>query len=147
MTDEFLIKTSYLAEIFSLYNEADKRREPFHLLVEQSEQGGRYLMLWPDSSPAPWRSFRRRCTHFSRMLMNMSQKKHGWWTHFSQKEEDVEYLQVEDELMDIKSNSLFERFYAEHASGFGLLEDQESLPDLHIMRPPDSSCHLSQPPC
>lgn len=33
---------------------------------------------------------------------------------FLAKEEDVEYLQAEDELMDIKSNSLLKRFFAEH---------------------------------
>ncbi|CAL8265425.1 unnamed protein product [Merluccius merluccius] len=33
---------------------------------------------------------------------------------FLAKEEDVEYLQAENELMDIKSNSLLKRFYNEH---------------------------------
>ena len=33
---------------------------------------------------------------------------------FLAKEEDVEYLQAEDELMDTKSNSLLKRFYDEH---------------------------------
>lgn len=32
---------------------------------------------------------------------------------FLTKEEDVEHLQTEDELMDIKSNSLLKRFYDE----------------------------------
>ena len=33
---------------------------------------------------------------------------------FLAKEEDVEHLQAQDELMDIESNSLCKRFYAEH---------------------------------
>ena len=38
---------------------------------------------------------------------------------FLAKEEDVEHLQAEDELMDIKSNSLCKQFY-EDTSSFGL---------------------------
>lgn len=145
MTDEFLIKTSYLAEIFSLYNEANKRMQgadasvmeckeavdafvrkveyrknklgkgdlqQFPLLLQQS--GGKL-------SDALARQFTRHMEQLQEEMhsrfsdINEHVSKDAWvMDPFLAKEEDVEHLQAEDELMDIKSNSLCKRFYDEH---------------------------------
>lgn len=145
MSDEFLIKTTYLAEIFSLYNETNKRMQgaeanvmecketvdafvrkveyrkhklangdlqPFPLLKEQS--GGKL----PDALVKQFTHHMERLqeemnTRFSDVNEHVA--KDTWvMDPFLAKEEDVEYLQAVDELMDIKSNSLLKRFYAEH---------------------------------
>ncbi|KAM4560543.1 zinc finger BED domain-containing protein 5-like [Odontesthes bonariensis] len=145
MTDEFLIKTSYLTEIFSLYNEANKRMQAadanvmecketvdafvrkveyrknklakgdlqqFPLLLEQS--GGKL----PDALARQFTGHMEKLQeemHSRFSDINEHVSKDAWvMDPFLAKEEDVEYLQAEDELMDIKSNSLCKRFYAEH---------------------------------
>lgn len=52
---------------------------------------------------------------------------------FLTKKEDVEYLQAEDELMDIKSNSLLKRSYAEHGyKWFWLVKGPDVTPRLAL---------------
>ena len=137
MTDEFLIKTSYLADIFGPFNEANKRMQSadanvmecketvdaFVLKVEyrmkkmatgdlqqfpllQQQSGGKL----PDALA---RQFTRHMEELQEVNEHVS--KDAWvMDPFLAKEEDVEHLQADDELMDIKSNSLCKRFYAEH---------------------------------
>ena len=176
MTDEFLIKTSYLADIFGPFNEANKRMQSadanvmecketvdafvrkveyrmkkmatgdlqqFPLLQQQS--GGKL----PDALA---RQFTRHMEELQEEMhsrfsdVNEHVSKDAWvMDPFLAKEEDVEHLQAEDELMDIKSNSLCKRFYAEHGyKRFWLVKGPAVL---LIMQPPDSSCHLPQHTC
>ena len=145
MTDEFLIKTSYLADIFSLFNEAKKRmqsadanvmewKETVDAFVRKVEYRMKKmatgdlqqfpLLQQQSGGKLPDALARQFTRHMEELQVEMHSRfsdvnehvsKDAWvMDPFLAKEEDVEHLQAEDELMDIKSNSLCKRFYAEH---------------------------------
>ena len=146
MTDEFLIKTSYLADIFSLFNEAKKRmqsadanvmewKETVDAFVRKVEYRMKKMAtgdLQQSGGKLPDALARQFTRHMEELQVEMHSRfsdvnehvsKDAWvMDPFLAKEENVKHLQAEDEPMDIKSNSLCKRFYAEHmdTSGFGL---------------------------
>lgn len=145
MTVEFLIKTAYLAEIFSLYNEANKRMQAADATVMECKETvdaflrkveyrrnklGKGdlrqfpLVLQQSGGKLPDALARQFTCHMDQLQEEMRSRfldinehisKDAWvMDPFLAKEEDVEHLQAEDELVDIKSNSLCKRFYDEH---------------------------------
>ncbi|KAE8280292.1 Zinc finger BED domain-containing protein 5 Transposon-derived Buster1 transposase-like protein [Larimichthys crocea] len=145
MTDEFLIKTAYLADIFSLYNETNKRMQAADgTVIECKEKVDAFvrkveyrrnklrngdlqhfpLLLQQSGGMLPDALTRQFAGHMDQLQEEMHSRfsdinehitKDAWvMDPFLAKEEEVEHLQAEDELMDIKSNSVCKRFYDEN---------------------------------
>uniref|UniRef100_A0A8C1S6R6 DUF4371 domain-containing protein n=1 Tax=Cyprinus carpio TaxID=7962 RepID=A0A8C1S6R6_CYPCA len=132
MTDAFLIRTSYLADIFSLYNETNKRMQSADANVLECKEIIDAFVHKVDFRRN--KLMKRDLHHFPSLLkqtggnlpesLKMTSRfsdvdehvaKCAWvMDPFTAQEEDVEYLQAEDELLDIKSNSLLRRFFNEH---------------------------------
>lgn len=145
MTDEFLVKAAYLADIFSLYNETNKRMQGAEgTVIECKEAVDAFvrkvefrrnklrkgdlqhfpLLLQQSGGVLPDALTRQFACHMDRLQEEMHSRfsdvnelvsKDAWvMDPFLAKEDDVAHLQAEDELMDIKSNSVCKRFYDEH---------------------------------
>ncbi|XP_028656942.1 protein ZBED8-like [Erpetoichthys calabaricus] len=162
MTAEVLIKTSYLVEIFSLYNETNKRMQgaetsimvckkavdAFLCKVEyrKNKLVKRDLQPFPSLNKQAGRKLSDALIyqfthHMEQFLDEMKSQfsdinehiaKDAWvMDPFLMKQEDVEYLQAEDELMDIKSNSLLKKFYDEYGyMRFWLVKGPDITPKL-----------------
>uniref|UniRef100_A0A8C1LJ55 DUF4371 domain-containing protein n=2 Tax=Cyprinus carpio TaxID=7962 RepID=A0A8C1LJ55_CYPCA len=162
MTDAFLIRTSYLADIFSLYNETNKRmqsadanvlecKEIIDAFVHKVDFRRNKLMkrdlhhfpslLKQTGGNLPESLSKEFILHMERLQKEMTSRfsdvdehvaKCAWvMDPFTAQEEDVEYLQAEDELLDIKSNSLLRRFFNEHGyKRFWLVKGPNVAPKL-----------------
>lgn len=163
MTDEFLFKISYLEEIFSLYKankhmqgtetNVMEYKETVYAFVRKVEyrknklvKGDLQLFPWlmeQSGGKLPDALVRQFSHHMERLQEEMNSQyadvnehiaKDAWVMDlFLAKEEDVEYLQAEDELMDIKSNSILKRFYAERGyKWFWLVKGLDIVPRLAL---------------
>uniref|UniRef100_A0A3B1IGG6 Uncharacterized protein n=1 Tax=Astyanax mexicanus TaxID=7994 RepID=A0A3B1IGG6_ASTMX len=179
---KFLIKTAYLADIFSLYNEANKRmqgadgtviecKETVDAFVRKVEfrrnklkKGDLQhfpLLLQQSGGVLPDALTTQFACHMDRLQEEMHSRfsdihelvsKDAWvMDPFLAKEDDVEHLQAEDELMDIKSNSVCMRFYDEHgfkqfwlAKGPGVAPRLANHADHQISGLPFATTYLSE---
>ncbi len=160
MTDEFLIRTSYLADIFSLYNETNKRMQSADANVLECKEMidafvhkvdfrknkliKRDLHHFPSPQTGgnlPEPLSKEFTLHMERLQEEMKSQfsdvdehvaKCTWvMDPFIAQEEDVEYLEAEDELLDVKSNSLLRRFFTEHGyKWFWLVKGPNVAPKL-----------------
>ncbi|XP_051578028.1 protein ZBED8 [Myxocyprinus asiaticus] len=154
--------TSYLADIFSLYNETNKRMQSAEANILECKEiidsfvhkvefrknklMKRYLQSFPSllkqtEGNLP-ESLRKEFTRHMELLQEEMKSrlsdvdehvaKCTWvMDPFTAKEEDVEYLEAEDELLDVKTNSLLKRFFTEHGyKRFWLVKGPDFAPKL-----------------
>ncbi|KAK7938374.1 hypothetical protein WMY93_001700 [Mugilogobius chulae] len=157
LTQEFLIKAAYLADIFGLYNETNRRmqgaetnvmtcKETVDAFVRKVEcRKNRLTKGDLQALPAlekeskgklPRELIRVFSHHMTQLQEEMTARfsdvtehiaKDAWvMDPFLAKEEDVEHIHAEDELMDVHSNSLLKRFFDEHGyMRFWLVKGQD----------------------